>query len=801
MKKHLLLAAAALLGFAATATELPSGTQVTNETVTSAFSDGTVVALQCLDTNGGPGYYFNGASAKTQGFSSDNLFTVKMQDDGKFALQNLNTQKYVGCANSSFSGNALVAMVDDVADAAKFTASVATASGWTTIWSGVTNGTNTIRFTAQSNSYLNTNNTALTPKYFNGAGGFSVWYVFTFTEDEVNQIKNYVWKPNLTANTPYIVKNLYKGLYLNGQQVDMPDANNASVSAIPSIIYFEQNPENEAQFAIRVNDKDNGKYISGSTTENNNTQWNTSKSDTPYYWSICEHIGSATQDGEVVRFARTNADNMNMICNGTVNSSNGTSVYDNQGASGNGTAWEIIPLSSVNIRQLATSAYQTLTGTSVGAYSRLNNIPTTNEQLAALATVLSNDASTDAEIVATLNAITFNEYQALTANIQPTDGAIYTIESTEVDSRGYLCINNGVLNTTKSSGAPAYDATSNNFRFVAIEKDGNLYFYNPATEQFLNAFGPDTDANNANFADNVDHVWQVSDHGTPITLNTYTYQNIKALAIQGGLEPGHHYSGYTNHPQAGGMTLVGNGGSKSFALVSYGITNSTDGNGLYFNHVGNVTADELEAIKSKINENKTTLDNTIASIPSIDDGVTIVNHYPGTIITDLEDKTPDHQNFLLETATRHPLTNGYVYSIETAEGKAYRYTGTENITAEEYESGDNAFHWQALVADDGTVSFVHHDTGEQVQRATSTITLPDVSGTPDLSTVGKVGFNGQLYTITQRGTSEADATTGIREISAGSNTPAALYDLSGRRVISPAKGIYVTAQGKKILVK
>lgn len=798
MKKHLLLAAAALLGFVATATELPSGTQVTNETVTSAFTDGTVVALQCLDTNGGPGYYFNGASAKTQGFSSDNLFTVKMQDDGKFALQNLNTQKYVGCANSSFSGNALVAMVDDVADAAKFTASVATASSWTTIWSGVTNGTNTIRFTAQSNSYLNTNNTALTPKYFNGAGGFSVWYAFTFTEDEVNQIQNFVWKPNLTANTPYIVKNLNKGLYLNGQQVDMPDANNASVSAIPSIIYFEQNPENDTQFAIRVNSPSD-KWIGINGT------WNSalnSEGDL-YYWTLSEATGTATANGSLVYFAKNSNAGENLICNGTINSANGNSVYTNQPAGTNGTAWEIIPLSSVNIRQLATSAYQTLTGTSVGAYSRLNNIPTTNEQLAALATVLSNNASTDAEIIAALNAITFNEYQALSANIQPTDGAIYTIESTDVDARGYLCINNGMLNTTKSSEAPAYDATSNNFRFVAIEKDGNLYFYNPATEQFLNAFGPDTDANNANFADNVDHVWQVSDHGTPITLNTYTNPNqtIKALAIQGGLEPGHHYSGYTNHPQAGGMTLVGNGGSKSFALVSYGITSNTDGNGLYFNHVGNITTDELEAIKSKINENKTTLDNTIASIPSIDDGVTIVNHYPGTIITDLEDKTPDHQNFLLETATRHPLTNGYVYSIETAEGKAYRYTGTEAITAEEYESGDNAFHWQAVVADDGTVSFVHHDTGEQVQRATSTITLPDVTGTPDLSTVGKVGFNGQLYTITQRGTSEADATTGIREISAGSNTPSALYDLSGRRVIAPAKGIYVTSQGKKILVK
>lgn len=782
MKKHLLLAAAALLGFAATATTMPSGTLVSD---VSTFTDGTIITMQCLDNNGGYLWYFNGATTKTPTLSYDVLYKVCVQDDDQFVLQSISTEKYVGCATTAFSGNALVAMTDDIDAAGKFAVSKV-------------NNPVAFRFAVNSSSsYLNTNDAGATPKYWSGTAGYSYWKVMTYTADEVEQIKNYVFEADITEGTPYIVKNLYKGLYLNGQQVDVPDHNNASVSAVPSIIYFEQNPENEAQFAIRVNDKDNGKYISEEGTYN----WDTSMTNSPYYWSICDQTGNATQGGQVVRFARNNADNNNLICNGN-QKTNGTSVYDNQGASENGTAWEIIPLSSVNIRNIANTTYQALTGTTPqAALDQIAYVPASNEQMSALATVLNNTSSTDEEIIAALNQVTLNFYNTWSANMSAIDGGIYTIEAgKELGARGYLGVYDGVLNTSKKITTPAFNANNNAFRFVAVKDGENTYLYSLAGEKFLNAFGPDTDSSHGPFANNVDHVWQISDVPTPIEFVDYYGSESNLTCLLGGLEPSKH--AYTGHPNKGGMTLVGSNNSGSWlAYVTVGITDNADGSAIKPTHVGNVTEAELAEIKAKLSANHSTLDNTIASIPSIDDGVTIVNHYPGTIITDLEDKTPDHQNFLLETATRHPLTNGYVYSIETAEGKAYRYTGTEAITAEEYESGDNAFHWQALVADDGTVSFVHHDTGEQVQRATSTITLPDVSGTPDLSTVGKVGFNGQLYTITQRGTSEADATTGIREISAGSNTPAALYDLSGRRVISPAKGIYVTAQGKKILVK
>ena len=43
--------------------------------------------------------------------------------------------------------------------------------------------------------------------------------------------------------------------------------------------------------------------------------------------------------------------------------------------------------------------------------------------------------------------------------------------------------------------------------------------------------------------------------------------------------------------------------------------------------------------------------------------------------------------------------------------------------------------------------------------------------------------------------------TGISGVTAGTKGEEVFYDLNGRRVLYPANGIYVTASGKKVLVK
>lgn len=189
MKKLLLSLAAVLVSSsAAFASVMFPGTQVTNDDVATAFTEGTIISLQCLDTNGGAGYYFNGAAVKTQEITEGNLYVVRVQENGQFALQSYTTNKYVGSNGSTFNGNELVEMKDNVSDAAKFTVSATACSGnWNTKMEGVVNGTNTIRFTCHvgdnTAGFLNTNNTDLVPKYFSGAAGFSVWYVYTYEEE------------------------------------------------------------------------------------------------------------------------------------------------------------------------------------------------------------------------------------------------------------------------------------------------------------------------------------------------------------------------------------------------------------------------------------------------------------------------------------------------------------------------------------------------------------------------------------------------------------------------------------------
>lgn len=160
----------------------PISKQVTNDEVSTLIVDGMYIALQCKDTNGGDGYFFNGATVKTAKFQDSNLFKVVGKEGsttGEFYLQQFTTGKYVG--GSTAANNSLVALVDDIASANAFTASVAIPTNWeTSIGEGVVGGVNTIRFTTTNGMFLNTNQHNLTPKYFGGTGGYSAWYVYAY---------------------------------------------------------------------------------------------------------------------------------------------------------------------------------------------------------------------------------------------------------------------------------------------------------------------------------------------------------------------------------------------------------------------------------------------------------------------------------------------------------------------------------------------------------------------------------------------------------------------------------------------
>lgn len=195
MKKLLLtLAAATFVSVSASAVAYvapPCGTQLTNADFADGanpMTNGTIIALQCMDTNGGANYYFNGATAKTSTFSYSNLVRVVTIDGGSdFYLQMVGTGKYIAQVNDN--NDSLIREVDATADALTFSAAIGTPSNWTTIVEGVVSGTNTVRFSTTNSRYLNTNNTNLTPKLYTGSGGFSAWYVYTFSDAEVSALQ------------------------------------------------------------------------------------------------------------------------------------------------------------------------------------------------------------------------------------------------------------------------------------------------------------------------------------------------------------------------------------------------------------------------------------------------------------------------------------------------------------------------------------------------------------------------------------------------------------------------------------
>ena len=149
----------------------------------TALTNGTVIALQCRDTNGGPGWYFNGEGKKSPVLNYHNLYKVvtAVSDGSAIKLQRLWDSKYVSTEGS-------MTMVAEGADnVATFAVTNAQPENWTTSMAG-TDATKMLRFATGSSSFLNTAAKTAVPTYSGGRGGYSAWYVYTFSEAEVTAL-------------------------------------------------------------------------------------------------------------------------------------------------------------------------------------------------------------------------------------------------------------------------------------------------------------------------------------------------------------------------------------------------------------------------------------------------------------------------------------------------------------------------------------------------------------------------------------------------------------------------------------
>lgn len=177
MKKSLLLGAAILCGFSTT---VSASKLLTRDEAATEIVNGAVIALQCKDTNGGVNYFFNGNQKKSSHLSYEQLWkVVDSSTAGKFNLQRLSDNKYIGISGSS------ITLVDDQSGAAPFTAYGATMTPWTTKPESITPATApSIRFDTNG-TFINSKDKNGTPAYASGTGGYSAWYVYKFTEAEV----------------------------------------------------------------------------------------------------------------------------------------------------------------------------------------------------------------------------------------------------------------------------------------------------------------------------------------------------------------------------------------------------------------------------------------------------------------------------------------------------------------------------------------------------------------------------------------------------------------------------------------
>lgn len=172
-----------LASILALASAMTAGAQTLVADAAAELTGGTVISLQSRDTNGGAGYYFNGASVKSETFGENNLYVVEGNASEGLRLRRYQDGKYVGSNRVAGTGTAgAVTEVDNAANAVIFTAQSYGEGAFTLSADTEMSGTDRskyVRFTEQgTDNILNVNNAALVPKYWTGTGGFSVWYVY-----------------------------------------------------------------------------------------------------------------------------------------------------------------------------------------------------------------------------------------------------------------------------------------------------------------------------------------------------------------------------------------------------------------------------------------------------------------------------------------------------------------------------------------------------------------------------------------------------------------------------------------------
>lgn len=347
------------------------------------LTDGTVVALQCRDTNGGPNWYFNGKAVKSETLSYANLFKVRTLDAGGFALQRMSDGTYVGKEGDQQTVKATKA------EAAPFTATIATATGWTTVVEGTENGVYTVRFTTDG-SHLNTQAQSGVPKYAAGTGGYSVWYVYTFTSEEAK------------AMQPYYRFESPRGGFLNanGESGNLQHINEKG---------------NTSWWTIELNEDGDGVklYNASQTLPLASQNGFTAEGAT---WYVLDNPHRAGY--KCISKSSTLANN----CLDANNNNSGVGTWQPSASDNEGTSWAISVYSPADDLRAAIEALSAAIGTDPGYIAATEDI---NSKIAAAEAALNNPASSAEQLNEQKSIL--EETLAGTTRIMPEAGKFYQI--------------------------------------------------------------------------------------------------------------------------------------------------------------------------------------------------------------------------------------------------------------------------------------------------------------------------------------------------------------------------------------
>ncbi len=261
MKKSLLLAAAALFGLAPQASAL---VQLTNDNCATEIKDGHVLALQCLDNNGGLWKFWNGVRAKSDGLNaSQGLLQIEFIEGGErdgrqtFYLKDYNTP-------TNYLANGSVSWTTDKSAAAQWSAYVPAMTAtnydaWTTKPAYLDRAENTVRFD-KGGTFLNANDKLSNPKYAGGKGGYSYWYAYVFTPEEAAEMVADNTKVPQMIQCKYVYESPKRdGVFFDGMKFEALEGTDISKTV------FHEHYEGTVEYFNQLRLQEDGDYIVSAT--------------------------------------------------------------------------------------------------------------------------------------------------------------------------------------------------------------------------------------------------------------------------------------------------------------------------------------------------------------------------------------------------------------------------------------------------------------------------------------------------------------------------------------------------------